>query len=342
MNDDPLIIIKQEIAQKKKEYDLEIKILEDKKANLKNQIESYKSEHEEQVKILKEKHESLINDANEKFSKQKNAIQEQFNIFKEKRNNKLLADSLLEQSNLEQQSQEFQNEIHNLNLETQKFIDDKTKLYQDLLLPFQDSIEFDKNRIEEIQREIKSIQNSKLPINKIDKIRRGPKVTYLDAKITEKEHEIYNYQLSFISKTDKFEKSFERKKVLSNYELSKLRQSIKEAKQKQIVFLSKIEEEKQIFKIEMTKLKMKLVDLTDPKPFPVPKKKIDRSKKIRANKETSIEINSLLETKNKVLNKLKLTQSDLLRKIRKLNWILSNPTDVTYTRISSFKNGIES
>ena len=59
------------------------------------------------------------------------------------------------------------------------------------------------------------------------------------------------------------------------------------------------------------------------------------------NKETSNEIATLLESKNKVLNKLKQTQSDLLRKIRKLNWILSNPTDVTYSRLSSFKSGIE-
>lgn len=341
MNDDPLNIIKQEIAQKRKEYELQIKSLEEKKENLKNQIKSIQSNQENQIKTLKEEHENLIKDTNAKFSNQKNTIQEQFNIFKEKRNNKLLADSLLEQSNLEQQSQEIRNEIENINSETQKFIDSKTELYNSLLLPFKDSIEFDKSRIFEIQNEIKSMQNSKLPINKVDKIRRGPKVTPLNAKISEKEYEIEGYQLSFITKTEKFEKAFERRQTLTNYELTKMRQSIKEAKKKQIIFSSKIDEEKKIFKIKMTDLKMKLIDLTDPKPFPVPKKKIDRSKKIQMNKETSNEIATLLESKNKVLNKLKQTQSDLLRKIRKLNWILSNPTDVTYSRLSSFKSGIE-
>lgn len=341
MIDDPLIIIKQEIEQKRNQSDSIIKALNEKKEALKSQIDTYKSSHEEQIKTLKEEHQNFINELNRKFINQKNAIQSQFNIFSEKRKNKLLTDSLLEQSKLEQENQEIQNEITKINTETQKFIDNKTQLYQELLLPFQDSIEFDKFRIKEIQNEIKSIQNSNVINNKIDKIRRGPKITHLDAKISEKEYEIENYKLSFISKTEKLEKTYERKKVLSDYELSKLKRSINEMKQKQTIISAKIEEEKNIFKIKITNLKMELIDLTDPKPFPIPKKKIDRSKKIKNTNKGNVEINLQLENKNKVLNKLKQNQSELLRKIRKLNWILSNPTDVTYTRISSFKNGIE-
>lgn len=342
MNDDPLIIIKQEIAEKKKESESKIAILKEKEANLKNQIADFQNSQSRNLKNQKIQHENNIKDLKEKFQNQQKEIQRQFTIFTEKRNNQLVANSLLENSNFEQQIQEIQKEINAINSQTEKYIDDKIQLYQSLLLPFKDSIEFDKMRIEEIQKEINAMNDSKLIFNKVDKYRKGPKITPLDSKINEIQNEMDDIEFSYKSKSEKLEKSYERKRVLAEYEITKLKQSIKEAKQRQSLFLSRIEEEKSIHKIKMTSLKMKLLDLTDPKPFPAPKKKINRSKKIQKSTEETNEISEILENRNNVLCKLKEKQSDFLRKIRKLNWILSNPTDFTYSRTSSRRPGIES
>lgn len=341
MNQDPLYILKNEIQEKKKASELAIQKLNDRKLELQNQIKEFKKKHEISIQSLKDVHEFQKDSLSQQNNKEVYSLKREFGQINDKKTNKNVANELIEHDTFKEEMDEIQSKINEINNDTEKFIEEKKELYQILLLPFQDSIEFDKAQIKEIKEKINSLQDTKLVINKVDKCRRGPKRTHLDRFISDAENNIESMNLDFNYQIDKLDKSYARRKEVMEYEISKLRKALKIATSKKASFQTKVDELKRTHANKMNELKFTIFSL-EPSNSTIPTPSIDRTEKIESKKNTNAEMSMVLEERKQLLIKLKHKKMDLIRKIRKMNWVLSNPTDVAYSRASSSQTTIES
>ena len=339
MNDDPLSIIQQEIKAKKEKADKVINELISKRDNLQKNLTNLQTNYQTTLHSLQEQHMSTINQLKKSFSDNKESIQKTYNDKIAKIQNKDLADLLLLHSKFDEEKKQIQNEMNAIYDETDKYIARRKDLNEKLILPFHDSIEFDKSKIDELTFKLNEFNNKKLAINKVDKIRKGPRVTKLDSQIVEKEIDIDKSQLIFDIKQEKLNKSYIRNTEIMKYQLKKLRQQVQQAKMKQNSLLSKIEEAKSLHKIKMNQYQTSLLDLTDPKPFPQTKRKANLVQKFQSNESKANKLKQKLIEKTMLLSKIKLRNHSLVQKVRRLRWILSIPTDVTYKK--STLSGIE-
>ncbi|OHT07274.1 hypothetical protein TRFO_24612 [Tritrichomonas foetus] len=341
IDENPLSLLLEEISEKKKEAEQKIRPLREKKESIQKELQDLKNNNSNLKAKMISQHESELTSMKSQFIEQKKQLNSNFDYLSSKIYNKSLADDLLFLSKYEEEKSQMLNEIKSLNQETEKSIENMKQKTSLLLLPFRDSIEFDKMRIVEIKQQIEKLTDKNLVINKVDKTRKGPRKTHIDAKIDEKQGEIENAKLMFDIQVEKIDKSFHNQKQIAKYQLTKLKQKLNEIKQKQDASLLKIENLKSAHKNKMIELKMTLIKLTDPKPMKVVKKKKDQTQKLQQKKNDCIEMQSLIERKTETLKKLKERNQTLIQSIRKLNWCLSNPTDVTYNNVSKYHTGLE-
>lgn len=280
MNDDPLWIVKQEIAERNEYYSNRIGELTARKEELKAEIEALHKKHKDemdsvgsevhlQMESRKTKHTETVNTMKAEFAENKSQIE-----------NHTFAEQLIIQDQLEQESSVIKREIQELQTEeTETQIKTKTET-ESQLLNLRSIIEESSEKYKALSVELVELTDKKLVANKVDKFRRGPQVTPLDKDIKRAEAAADDARIQFQISAQKMDEQFTRTDELLRFQIKKLKREIANAVQRIEESKLRIADTNENHKIKMASLRMEIIRLSNG-----PSPKLPSASKVKAIKD---------------------------------------------------------
>lgn len=262
-NNDPLWIINGEIARRRKEYEGKIEELQKVVGDLRDQLNMIISDKDTKLKEAESSYSKLIDEEKMVFELRKKENEDNYKKKIEKIENKLIADQLLEQKEFEEEISQLMEENQTIIMEMNEPSIIMTSIDM-LIQPFVDSVEFDKERIEELTHEIDLLTNPKYVQNKRDKFRKNGKITPLDKSIKAAKLQISDLKLDYSIKAQKYEQKIQNLEDLLIHQRKKYAREIKLMNDRILTAKIRTDEMKQKHKESMRKLQFKMVQLTKP------------------------------------------------------------------------------
>ena len=280
MSDDPLWIVKQEIAEREAFYSARVDELESKAAELRAELERTRKVHQDEMAELGNEHESKVREMKENNESVTNGLKSEFEERKDQIENHAFAEEMIIQDELDRESAAITQEIKECE-ETESQSQMQTQTEADSqLLSLRSIISEASQKYKALSTELVELTDKSLVSNKADKFRRGPKVTPLDRDIRRAEAAADDAKIQFQISKQKMDEQMQRTDELLKFQIKKMKREISSAVKRTEESKLRIAECNENHKITMASLRMEIIRLSNGPP-----PKLPSSAKLKAIKE---------------------------------------------------------
>jgi predicted DNA-binding ArsR family transcriptional regulator len=309
--DASLQILTGEIETRRKCYSEIIATLTEDSQTLKSKICQIRAERDETVKSLEESHESIISALKKEYEDQKSQMRESSRSKIEDYENRAIADILLFESKCDERASELSALIDSVvkdgNESMSASIEESDSQLQSVRLRIQGY----KGKIRAVQSVIADITPNRL--------RKGPIITPYDRDIQRLAEDDRDLELKVRIATGKMDTQYQNARSLNEFTLKKLRRAIKSTRLRAEAAKDKIPEARQNHQVQMRKLRMQLLNLTNPTPVRTPsRQKLETIKDRIEHVNGSVsKVGESLGQRQQVLRKLQQKNEKLRMELRR-------------------------
>lgn len=310
---DPLWIIKQEIANRQESYKQKTCLLSEKAEKLKAQIAEIRSQKDAELQQLQNTHNSICSTLRETHSHNVSTLKSEYQEKKEKIDNHAFAENLIIDTQFEEESLLITQEIQQIE-ETEAANQSETMSQaESSLLSMRSVIEESSRKYRELALKMDEFTDKKLIENRVDKYRRGPRVTPFDKEMREIETSVADAHLEMEIRIGKMNEQFQKLSQLNKFTLRKIKRDVTAMTSRADAAKAHIKENNADHEAKMRALRMEIIKLTN---SPAPK--MPNAKKVKTMKQQIVILSQQMEDMQAEVETLNATYQSEAAKNRKL------------------------